>query len=130
MRAHGPLARMGIAACITACASAPLGSDTRALDAVGIAPYGLHDECFDLAVGDKLDYRYESRGPVDFDLRYREDGFVVSPIVRPHSIADSDIFEALVPARYCATWQAGAQALAVTYRLIVRRARARGPSSR
>ena len=116
------LARMGVAACVASCASAPLGNDTRALDGVAIAPYGVHDECFDLAVRDKLDYRYDSDAPVDFEIRYREGGFVVSPIVRPHSSADSDIFEALIPARYCATWQAGAKAVAVSYRLLVRRA--------
>jgi hypothetical protein len=130
MRPLGSLARLGIGAFVASCASAPLGGDTRAQDGLAIAPYGVHDECFDLAVGDKLDYRYESRGPVEFDIRYREDGFVVSPIVRPHSIVDSDIFEALVPARYCATWQAGAEALAVTYRLLVRRASPRGPPLR
>jgi hypothetical protein len=82
----------------------------------------MHDECFDLGVGDKLDYRYGSNAPVDFEIRYREDGFIVSPIVRPHSTADSDIFETLIAARYCATWQAGAKAVTVSYRLLVRRA--------
>jgi hypothetical protein len=116
------LARVGVAACVASCAGAPLGNDTRMRDGVAIAPYATHDECFDLAAGDKLDYRYDSNAPVDFEIRYRGDAFVVSPIVRPHSTADSDIFEALIPARYCATWQAGAKAVAVSYRLLARRA--------
>ena len=56
MRPLGSLARMGIGAFVASCASAPLGSDTRAQDGLAIAPYGVHDECFDLAVGiDKRD---------------------------------------------------------------------------
>ena len=124
-RAVAPLARMGIVACIASCASAPLGSDTRAVDRLAIAPYDLHDECFDLAFGDRLDYRYESSVPIDFDVRYREGNVVVSPIVRPHSTADSDIYQTRVPARYCAAWQAGAEPATIGYRLLVRRAKPR-----
>jgi len=116
---------MGIVACVASCASAPLGSDTRAVDRLPIAPYDLHEECFDLATGDRLDYRYESSAPIDFDVRYRDGNVVVSPIVRPHSTGDSDIYEALVPARYCAAWQAGAEAATIGSRLLVHRTRRR-----
>ena len=125
LRTVGPFARMGIVACVASCASAPLGSDTRAADALAIAPYDMHDECFDLAIGDRLDYRYESSAPVDFDIRYREGSVVVSPIVRPHSTADSDIYETRVPARYCTAWQSGAEATSIGYRLLVHRAKRR-----
>ena len=121
MRAAAPLARIAIAACAASCASAPPGSDTRSVDALGIAPYAMHEECFDLALRDRLDYRYQSSEPIDFDIRYRNGGVVVAPIVRPHSTSDSDIFEALVAARYCASWQAGAEPATIDYRLLVRR---------
>jgi len=125
LRTVAPFARIGIAACVASCASAPLGSDTRAADALAIAPYDLHGECFDLAIGDRLDYRYQSSAPIDFDVRYREGNVIVSPIVRPHSTADSDIYETRVPARYCAAWQAGAEPATIDYRLLVHRAKPR-----
>jgi hypothetical protein len=122
MRSIAPFARIGIVACVASCATTTVGSDSRAIDALSIAPYDAHDECFDLALGDRLDYRYQSSVPIDFDVHYRAANAVVSPIVRSHSTADSDIFEVRVPARYCAEWQVGADAATVGYRLLVRRA--------
>ena len=125
LRTVAPLARIGLVACVASCASAPLGGDARAVDRLAIAPYDLHEECFDLALGDRLDYRYESSTPIDFDVRYRQGNVVVSPIVRPHSTGDSDIYETRVPARYCAAWQAGAEPPTIGYRLLVHRAKRR-----
>ena len=128
MRNVVPFAGIGIVACVASCATTP-GSDARVVDGLAIAPYGIHDECFDLAAGDRLDYRYEASAPIDFDIRYREANAVVSPIVRPHSTADSDILEVVVPARYCAEWQAAADPVTIGYRLLVRRvAASRSPS--
>lgn len=107
-----------IASCAT---GAPARGDARAVERLAIAPYGAHEECVDLAVGDRLDYRFESSAPVDFDIRYREANALVAPIVRPHSTADSDIFEAQVRARYCLAWQAGADGTIIGYRVLVRR---------
>lgn len=121
MRRVAAFARIGIVACVASCATS-VGGDARSVDALPIAPYDAHEECFDLALGDRLDYRYRSSVPIDFDIRYRNANAVVSPIVRAHSSADSDILEIGVPARYCASWQAGADAAAVDYRLLVRRA--------
>ena len=38
-----------------------------------IAPYAMHEECTRLGAGDRLDYRYDSSAPVDFDIHYHED---------------------------------------------------------
>ena len=121
MRGVVPFARIGFAACVASCATT-LGGDARSTDRLSIAPYDAHDECFDLRVGDRLDYRFESSAPIDFELRYREANVVVSPTARPRSTGDSAIFEVRVPARYCLDWQAGADAVTLGYRLSVHRA--------
>lgn len=116
----GPVAAI-VLACTTSCTTPPLApGEPRAADRVPIAPYAAHEECADLAIGERLDYRYESTSPLDFDIRYRDGKAVVSPIVRAHSMADSGIFEARVPARYCLDWQAGAAGAIIGYRLLVR----------
>ena len=112
---------IGIIACITSCATSPLAPGTpRVVERLAIAPYAAHEECVDLAIGDRLDYRFESSAPLDFDIRYSEANAVVAPIVRAHSTADSDIFEARVAAHYCLDWQTGADGAVIGYRLLVR----------
>jgi hypothetical protein len=119
---RGPIAAVLIA-CTASCATQPLVSgEARDVDRLPIAPYEAHEQCAELSIGERLDYRYESSSPLDFDIRYREANAVVSPIVRSHSTADSGIFEARVPARYCLDWQAGATGAIIGYRLLVRNA--------
>lgn len=110
-------------AALASCASAPplAPGEPRAVDRLAIAPYASHEQCAALGAGARLDYRWGSSVPVDFDIRYRENDAVLSPIVRPHSTADSGIFEARVPARYCLDWQAGAEGALIGYRVLVRR---------
>lgn len=91
------------------------------VDRLVIAPYAAHEACADLATGDRLDYRYRSSAALDFDIRYREGGAVLSPIVREQSTADSGIFEARIAARYCLDWQAGPAGAIVGYRILLRR---------
>jgi len=108
------------AAALACCTTAPLApGEPRAVDRLVIAPYTLHEQCAELVVGERLDYRYQSSAPLDFDIRYREGNAVLSPIVRAHSTADSGIFTARVPARYCLDWQAGADGAMLAYRLLV-----------
>ena len=122
------LARIaGVAAALAAvsCASTPalVRDSPRVAERRPIAPYADAEVCGDLARGDRLDYRFEASVPVDFDLRYREGGAVVSPIVREHSTGDSGIFEARTPARYCLNWQAGAAGAVIGYSVLRRRDR-------
>jgi hypothetical protein len=108
--------------CVASCATPPLGpGEPHVGDRLPIAPYATREACVDLAVGDRLDYRFQSSAPVDFELRYREANAVVSPIVRPHSTGDSDIFEVRVAAHYCLEWQAGADGAIIGYRVQIRR---------
>jgi len=116
------LAPLGIAACVVSCTAPPLApGEPHVVDRLPIAPYAAHEACVDLEVGDRLDYRFQSSVPVDFEVRYREANATVSPIVRPHSTGDSDIFQVRVAARYCLDWQAGIDGAIIGYRVQVRR---------
>lgn len=116
------LAPLGIAACLASCTSPPLAAgEPHVVDRLPIAAYAAHEACLDLVVGDRLDYRFQSSVPVDFEVRYREANATVSPIVRPHTVADSDIFQVRVAARYCLDWQAGADGAIIGYRVQVHR---------
>lgn len=106
-----------------ACATPDVApGEPRVIDRLVIAPYAAHEACAELAPGDRLDYRYRSSAALDFDIRYREGGAVLSPIVREQSTADSGIFEVRVAARYCFDWQAGAAGAIIGYRVLLRRA--------
>ena len=111
-----------IGACLSSCTPAVVApGQPRVVDRVVIAPYDAHEQCMALAAGDRLDYRFDSSAPLDFDIRYRQANAVLSPIVREHSRSDSGIFEAHEPARYCLDWQAGVDGAIIGYRIVVRR---------
>jgi hypothetical protein len=128
------VARLAVAAAAlvtTSCATTPalLRDAPRVAGKHPIAPYASDELCGDLARGERLDYRYEASEPVDFDVRYREGGALVSPIVREHSMRDSGIFEARIAERYCAHWQAGPAGTLLDYRIEIRGAAATPQSS-
>ena len=105
------------------CAARPIDAGApRVVERLVIAPYAMQEECADLAVGDRLDYRYESSAPVDFSLHYIDARARLAPIVREQSTADSGVFEARLAQRYCASWEAGPPGAIVSYRLALRRA--------
>jgi hypothetical protein len=109
------------AAGVASCAIAPLvPGEPRIVDRLVIAPYAMHETCARLATGDRLDYRYQSSAPLDFDIRYREDNAELSPVVREQSMADSGTFEARLPQQYCLVWQAGAPGAIIGYRVLLR----------
>jgi hypothetical protein len=127
MRRHRAFAQLGVMApCIGACLASctpPLVApgEPRIVERLAVAPYAAHEQCAALAAGDRLDYRFESSAPLDFDIRYRQANAVLSPIARGHATSDSGIFEAREPARYCLDWQAGVDGAILGYRIVVRR---------
>jgi len=112
-----------LAAGVGACAAPVLQpGEPRAVDRLVIAPYARHETCAQLTAGDRLDYRYESSAALDFEIHYREDAAVLSPIVREQSTSDSGIFEPRATREYCLAWQAGAPGAIIAYRILLRRA--------
>jgi hypothetical protein len=111
-----------LAAALAACAVAPAGPDApRERTGQNIAPYESHEECLTLGPGDRLDYRFTSTSPITFNIRYREDNAVISPIVREGVSADSGIFQPVARQTFCLHWEAGAAPVLVSYRVAVRR---------
>lgn len=105
-----------LALALAACATADPDA-ARSADALEIAPFGLHEACFKLADGDKVDWRFESRQPVDFNFHYHDGATVVMPLVKSASFGDSGIFPAAVAQDYCAMWEAGPLGAVISYRV-------------
>lgn len=111
-----------IAAALSACAGpAIVAGEPHVVPRAVIAPYAMQEECARLGAGDRLDYRYESSAPVDFDLHYHEDDAILAPVVRERSTSDSGTFEAHVARDYCLLWQAGPPGAILSYRIMLRR---------
>jgi hypothetical protein len=106
---------------LCACTTAPIAPGVpREVGRVVIAPYQSHDECVRLARGDRIDWRYESSEPLAFNIQYRENNAVLSPVVRERSTADSGTFEAQLANDYCLTWESGAPGAIIGYRVLLR----------
>ena len=98
------------------CASKPPDPDApHTLIGLEIAPYGMHETCLKLADGDRLDWRFESRAPVDFNIHYHEGNSVIMPISLAASFGASGVMPVIVPHDYCAMWEAGPLGAIVTY---------------
>ena len=99
----------GAAACVAllalllaGCSNAPITAGVpRVVERLVIAPYALHEECVHADRGDRLDYRYESSEPLDFNIHYHERETVLAPVVREQSTADSGTYAARLAQEYC-----------------------------
>jgi hypothetical protein len=107
---------------IAGCAQKPLAlGDAKTVAKHDIAPYEFHEDCADLAPGDRLDYRFESTAPVNFNIHYHDGNMVVSPITRDYVTSDAGVFAPRVKQGYCLMWEAGAAGATIAYRMQVRR---------
>ena len=121
MRRPWAVCGAALAVAAAACTTAPVVPGVpRDVARVVIAPYQSHYECMRLAQGDRLDWRYESTEPLAFDIQYREDQAVLSPVVREHSTTDSGTFVARLAQDYCLTWESGPPGAIISYRVLVR----------
>lgn len=102
---------------LAGCAGETLVADApRAVDAVEIAPYEVREECARLAIGDRLDWRFETKAPVTFNLYYAEGSMFLAPITRENVTADAGVYLARMAQRYCLRWEAGRQGAVLTFR--------------
>jgi hypothetical protein len=108
-----------LACALAGCAAAPPPDPDaeRVGDAIEIAPYRAHEACVKLADGDRLDWRFESRAPVDFNLHYHEGPSVVMPLSLSASYGGSGVYTVIASHEYCAMFEAGAGGAIVTYRM-------------
>lgn len=110
-------------ALLVACAAKPLVPGApRIVAQQEIAPFAVHEDCADLAPGDRLDYRFESTEPVAFNIHYHDGKLVVMPLTRDGVTTDAGVFAPQVRQGYCLMWEAGKAGATIAYRFGVRRA--------
>lgn len=103
---------------LAACASETMSAgDNKAATEFAIAPYEMHEECMMLQRGARVDYRFEAKMPVYFDIRYREGSAIISTISREEASEVAGIFAAPVARRYCVHWEAGREGALIDYRV-------------
>lgn len=114
---RAPALALALALLLAGCAGETLvAAAPRVADDLPIAPYEVHEECARLADGDRLDYRFESRAPVTFNLYYVDNNSFLAPISRENVTADAGVYLARTARRYCLRWEAGRQGAVLTLR--------------
>ena len=118
MRRAAPLV---VAAMLGACAVSPAPIDApKVVRAHPLPSYQVHEECFKLNAGDRVDFVYASTEPVDFNVHYHEGQAVVMPISREKSLEDAGVYVARLAQDYCLMWEAGAAGATIDYRFLVK----------
>ncbi len=101
---------------LAACAvDTMVAGEARSVKEFAIAPYEIHEECMTLVAGTRIDYRFESRMPIYFDIRYREGRAIISTISREDASAAAGVFTVPRSHRYCVHWEAGRAGAVVDY---------------
>ena len=113
-----PVALACVAAFLSACATPEADPyAAQSAEAHEMSPYRVHEACVKLAEGDRLDWRFESRAPVDFNIHYHDGPTVVLPVSRTASLGDAGIYAVTLAHDYCAMWETGPLGTAVSYRV-------------
>jgi hypothetical protein len=111
-----------LAVAVVACATDTLVFDIpRAVDGLAIAPYEFHEECAQLGVGDRIDYRFEAKTPVLFEIYYKEGITFVATVSRDNATEYAGVFQVRSPQRYCLRWEAGPRGALIDFRIRVLR---------
>ena len=98
----------------------------RAATEYAIAPYEFHEECATLEVGDRIDYRFEAKAPVAFQIYYKEGVAFISTVSRD-GVRSPPASSTCLRQRYCVRWDAGRQGALVDFR--IRDSRERRPAA-
>ena len=99
----------------------PLPADLRDVADHDLPPYATHEQCFELAEGDRLDYVFSSSRPLRFGVHYRSGNADVAPVHREAVANDAGRFTAALAQDYCLRWEAGDAGAELRYRLQARR---------
>jgi hypothetical protein len=111
----------GAALCVAmaaGCASAPPRLDEpKSVSGLQLAPFATTEDCFALESGERLDYRFEARIPVAFNVHFHDGNAVIMPITRTGATSDAGDFTADRKEVYCMAWEAGADGSVLDYRV-------------
>jgi len=110
---------------LAACATPDtlVGDEPRTATELAIAPYEFHEECATLQAGDKVDYRFEAKAPVTFQIYYKDGITFISTVSREDVQEAGGVFNVPAARRYCVRWDAGQMGALVDFRIRVTRPR-------
>ena len=105
---------------LSGCATPNPVDAPKIVQGYAVASYQIHEECLGLQPGERVEYRFESTEPVDFNIHYHEGNAVVMPLVREGSREDAGVYSVRIAQSYCLMWEAGAAGATIDYRIRVR----------
>ena len=94
--------------------------EPKVVKAHPLPSYQIHEECFKLREGDRVEFHFESDEPVDFNIHYHEGHAVVMPISREKTREFGSVFRARLDQDYCLMWEAGAAGAAIDYKIAIK----------
>ncbi len=103
---------------LAACAPTTLTRDEPlAVTGREIAPFEFHEECGEVAAGERIDFRFTATRPVHFEIYYKDGIASIAPVVRDDTMEGSGIFPPPATRRYCVRWDVGREGAIVDYRI-------------
>ena len=105
---------------LSGCAATITAGEPKVVSAQPVPSYQIHEECFRLSEGDRVEFRFESTETVDFNIHYHEGDAVVMPISREKSLEYAGVYLARLTQNYCLTWEAGAAGALIDYRILIK----------
>ena len=84
---------------------------------VELAPFAIHSQCFALAEGERVAYRFTATRPVAFNVHFREGNARIIPVDVQATLAEAGDFNADQRQNYCLEWEAGAAGSVIDYRV-------------
>jgi hypothetical protein len=94
------------AVALAGCAATMTAGAPKVVRAQPVPSYQIHEECFKLKQGDRVEIRFESTEPVDFNLHYHEGQAVVMPLTREKASEYAGVYLATLAQDYCLMWEA------------------------
>jgi len=112
----GALAALALAGC-----AATMGAgQAKVVHEHPLPSYQIYEECFRLDDGDRVEFRFESTEPVDYNLHYHEGNAVVMPMSSEKSTEHAGVYLATLAEDYCLMWEAGAAGALIDYRILIK----------
>jgi hypothetical protein len=103
------------AAIVGGCATPGRLEAPKTVSGLQLAPFSTVEECLSLEAGERIDFRFEARLPVAFNVHFREGNAVIMPLTRDGATSESGDFTADRKQVYCLSWEAGAEGSALDY---------------
>lgn len=79
---------------------------------------GIHEDCFEMTPGQKLECFFKATSPLDFNIHYHEDGKIFYPVKKDFVSRDVGEFTPEIRQYYCVMWSNPSdEAIKVSYTL-------------